>query len=279
MLAGVSLLSHLCSSLAIILNFAMFAVLPNMAQSADVNPVSTTDQKDWTLVISPYIWTASLNGNGTLAGFDTDVNVPFSDIFNHLDFAVMGNVEITNDRFGAYFDGQYVRTSQSENLLGNKVGLDIKTTTLSAGAFFTAYESELAGNTLFGKPRTMSIQPTAGVRWTQLEASVSALGARLDRHSNWTDPFVGTRLNYDLTDRWNLFSEVDVGGFGTGSKISVNAQSYLGYRTVMAGNPTILRAGYRVLYQDYQGKDFDGSRPFRWSVTQHGPVIGFSMLF
>jgi hypothetical protein len=272
-------LSRLFCYLAMILNAVTIAALPNIAQSADFNQVHTENQKDWTIIVSPYIWTASLNGKGTLAGFDTDVNVPFSDISKHLDFAVMGNIEITNDKLGAYFDGQYVRTSQDENLLGNKIGLDIKTTTLSAGAFFTAYETELSGNTVFGKPRTVSIQPTAGVRWTQLEAGVSALGVRADRSAEWTDPFVGTRLNIDVTDRWNLFSEIDVGGFGTGTKLSVNAQSYLGYRTMIVGNPTILRAGYRVLYQDYRGDDFEGMSAFRWNVTQHGPVVGFSMLF
>jgi hypothetical protein len=265
--------------LALILNIAAFAALPNLAQSADLAPQQSAPQKDWTLVVSPYIWTASLSGKGRLAGFDTDVDVPFSDIFKNLDFAAMGNIEITNDQWGGYFDGQYVRTSQSENILGNKIGLDIKTTTLSAGAFFTAYETEFSGSTVFGKPRKLSIEPTAGVRWTQLKAGVSAFGLKADRTADWTDPFIGARVNVDLTDRWNLFSEVDVGGFGVGSKISVNAQSYLGYRTMMVGNPTILRAGYRVLYQDYQGEDFTGSNKLRWNVTQHGPVVGFSMLF
>jgi hypothetical protein len=47
----------------------------------------------------------------------------------------------------------------------------------------------------------------------------------------------------------------------------------------MLGRPTILRFGYRALYQDYENDDFTGINKFRWDVTQHGPVIGFSMRF
>jgi hypothetical protein len=86
-------------------------------------------------------------------------------------------------------------------------------------------------------------------------------------------------MNADLTDRWNLFAEADVGGFDVGSKVSVNAQAYLGYRMEMLGKPTILRAGYRLLYQDYENDDFTGANKFRWDVSQHGPVVGFSMRF
>lgn len=265
--------------LTIALSASTLLLTPTIVRSGDFDELRMALEKEWTVVVSPYAWAASLRGNASLAGFDTDVDIPFSEILGHLDLAVMGNVEITNDRWGVYFDGQHVKTTQEEHILENEVGLGIKTTTLSTGAFFVAYETELGGDTVFGKPRTLTIEPTAGVRWTQLKADVSALGIRAKKSADWTDPFIGLRLNADLTDRWNLFSEVDVGGFDVGSKISVNAQTYLGYRTSMFGKPAIMRVGYRLLYQDYEGDDFTGASKFRWNVTQHGPVVGFSMLF
>ncbi|QFY62388.1 hypothetical protein FZ934_07740 [Rhizobium grahamii] len=236
-------------------------------------------EREWAVIVSPYAWAASLKGSGSLAGFDTDVDVPFSEIFDHLDLVAMGNIELTNGQWGVYFDGQYVKTSQSEDVFAHEIGLDITTTTLSAGAFYKAYEQQLGGDTVFGKPRTLSIEPTAGVRWTELKADVQAFGLRTKKSADWTDPFVGLRMNADLTERWNLFAEADVGGFDVGSKVSVNAQAYLGYRTMMFGHPTILRAGYRLLYQDYENDDFTGANKFRWDVSQHGPVIGLSMRF
>lgn len=242
-------------------------------------PRSAAPEREWAVIVSPYAWAASLKGNASLAGFDTDVDVPFSDIFHHLDFVAMGNIEVTNGLWGFYIDAQHVRTTQNEELLHNEIGLKIRTTSLAAGAYFKAYELDLGGDTVFGRPRTLSVEPTAGLRWTKLEADVSVLGLRANKSADWTDPFIGLRMNADLTERWNLFAETDIGGFGVGSRFSVNAQAYLGYRTMMFGRPTILRAGYRALYQDYANDDFTGVNKFRWDVTQHGPVVGFSMRF
>jgi hypothetical protein len=249
------------------------------ARAADFDAERMEPEREWAVIVSPYVWAASLKGNASLAGFDTDVDVPFSEIFDHFDLALMGNVEVTNGKWGVYFDGQHVQTSQDERVFAHEIGIDIKTTTLAAGAFFKAYEIELGGQTVFGKPRTISFEPTVGVRWTELKADGSAFGVSSTKSSDWADPFIGLRMNADLTDRWNLFAEADAGGFDVGSKVSVNAQAYLGYRMEMLGKPTILRAGYRLLYQDYENDDFTGANKFRWDVSQHGPVVGFSMRF
>ncbi|KWV50698.1 hypothetical protein AS026_07980 [Rhizobium altiplani] len=259
--------------------FCLSSIVFSAARAADFDAERMEPEREWAVIVSPYVWAASLKGNASLAGFDTDVDVPFSEIFDHLDLALMGNVEVTNGKWGVYFDGQHVQTSQDERVFAHEIGIDIKTTTLAAGAFFKAYEVELGGQTVFGKPRTISFEPTVGVRWTELEADVSAFGVSSTKSSDWADPFIGLRMNADLTDRWNLFAEADVGGFDVGSKVSVNAQAYLGYRMEMLGKPTILRAGYRLLYQDYENDDFTGANKFRWDVSQHGPVVGFSMRF
>lgn len=259
--------------------FCLSSIVFSAARAADFDAERMEPGPEWAVIVSPYVWAASLKGNASLAGFDTDVDVPFSEIFDHLDLALMGNVEVTNGKWGVYFDGQHVQTSQDERVFAHEIGIDIKTTTLAAGAFFKAYEVELGGQTVFGKPRTISFEPTVGVRWTELKADVSAFGVSSTKSSDWADPFIGLRMNADLTDRWNLFAEADVGGFDVGSKVSVNAQAYLGYRMEMFGKPTILRAGYRLLYQDYENDDFTGANKFRWDVSQHGPVVGFSMRF
>jgi hypothetical protein len=33
----------------------------------------------WHVIVSPYVWGASLNGKASIAGFNTDVDVPFLD--------------------------------------------------------------------------------------------------------------------------------------------------------------------------------------------------------
>ncbi len=156
--------------------------------------------------------------------------------------------------------------------------MKIKTTILAAGAYYRVYDLALGGDTVFGEPRHFTVEPTVGIRWTKLEAHADAGFTSANKSADWLDPFVGMRLSTDLSDRWNLAGEADIGGFDIGSKLAVNAQAYLGYRTYMFNHPTILRVGYRVLSQDYETDDFTGNK-FRWDVTQHGPVLGFSMRF
>lgn len=266
-----------------ILLASTFAVMPTAsALAADIiapAPVQTEiqDQQRWRVIFSPYVWGASLNGNAGLLGRSTTVDVPFKDIFNNLDMSFMGNVEISNGTFGAYFDGQYTKTSQDEDVLGRQLGLDIVSTTLTGGVFYRIYQHALDGLTYFGKQRVFAIEPTAGVRWTQLKATLSVGPYTESRKKDWTDPFIGTRVLYDINDRWNIAAEADIGGFGAGTKLSANGQIYLGYRTKLFDLPTIWRVGYRALHQNY--RDNDTREKFKYDVTQHGPVVGFSVVF
>lgn len=280
MISSIGNVSRALALAAVLLSFGQ----PAKAQEATPDSVGNEARSlvlpgDWKLIVSPYVWALSLKGDASLAGFDTHVDVPFSETLKHLDLAIMGNVEVTNGRFGVYFDGQYARTSQEEELLSNELAVGITTTTLAVGAFYRAYQSELGGRTVFNEPRVFAVEPTVGLRWTKLEASVQALGMSVTKQANWTDPFVGLRLNADLDERWNLWAEADIGGFDIGSKIAYNAQAFLGYRTFVLDHPTVLRLGYRVTSQDFETEDFTGSNTFKWDVTQHGPLIGFSMQF
>jgi len=175
--------------------FCLSSIVFSAARAADFDAERMEPEPEWAVIVSPYVWAASLKGNASLAGFDTDVDVPFSEIFDHLDLALMGNVEVTNGKWGVFFDGQHVQTSQDERVFAHEIGIDIKTTTLAAGAFFKAYEVELGGQTVFGKPRTISFEPTVGVRWTELKADVSAFGVSSTKSSDWADPFIGLRMN------------------------------------------------------------------------------------
>src|SRR5690606_36275329 len=196
---------------------------------------------------------------------------------DNLDMTFMGNVEVNNGTVGFYIDGQYVKTSQNENLRNNELALDITTTTLTGGAYYRIFEKQLEGTTLYGNQRIFAIEPTIGVRWTQLKADIEVGPFNARRKTDWTDPFIGTRIFYDINDRWNIFAEADIGGFGAGTKLSANGQIYLGYRTLVFDVPTTFRVGYRALYQDY--KDNDTVSKFKYDVTQHGPVVGFSVSF
>jgi len=229
-------------------------------------------QKDWSITVTPYLWAASLNGSVAVRGIHRDVDVPFRDTLKHLDFGLMGNVEYRQGPAGAYINAEYTKVSNNAHLGPFNIGVSMRSALISAGAFYRVYEAGLGGNTVFGTPRVFAIEPTAGVRWTSMTARAHLGFFSVSETQSWADPFIGARFHYDLSDRWSLFAESDIGGL-SGSQFSVNAQAVLGYRVLLAGYKTTLGVGYRVLKQDYR----DGG--FQWNVTQHGPLVGASIQF
>jgi hypothetical protein len=249
---------------------AAAADLPPAAKADMVAPVSLSD---WSLIVSPYMWGSSLKGDAGVRGLHARVNVPFRETMKELQFGAMGAVELRRGNFGVYVNGEYGKVANDKHFSRVTLGVGMKNYLFAVGAAYRIYEMELGGNTVFGGPRVFAIEPTVGVRWTRLSTKLRVGGFGVSSSESWLDPFVGTRVLYDLTDRWNVAVEADVGGFGVGSRLSLNAQAFLGYRTTALGLPTTLRAGYRVLHQDYR----DGG--FQWKVTQHGPIVGASIQF
>lgn len=136
-----------------ILAMSLLTASTTIAPAADIitpTQPEIQDQQRWHVIFSPYVWGASLNGKAGLFGRSTDVNVPFRDIFDNLDMSFMGNIEVTNGTMGFYIDGQYVKTSQDEDIRNNELALDLKTTMIAGGAYYRVYEQALEGTTLFG---------------------------------------------------------------------------------------------------------------------------------
>lgn len=258
-------------------NVSRFRLASWSAAAAAVFALPVQAADDWTVTVSPYVWMAALEGDASLAGFDTEVDIPFSETFDHLDLALLGEVEIRKGRWGLYLDGQYVKTSQDEHLLQQELGLKITKSHAIAAISYRIHDRPLGGDTVFGQPRSVSVDPMVGVRWTRLKAGVSVLNLSAEKKADWTEPLVGLRASADLTDRWVVSGQISMSGFEPG-KISADAQVFAGYRVRPFGQPTILRAGYRAFAQDYETDDFTGGK-FRWDVLQHGPVVGLSLQF
>ena len=215
-----------------------------------------------------------------LAGKKPSVDIPFSELVNDVSSVFMGNLELTNSRYGIYLDAIKVDTDSSDRVLGQKINYQIDQTTVAFGAFYRALSYELGGNHLFGEPRKLAIDPTIGARWTKLKAQVQAkpFGLKLAKQAEWTDPFIGVRVTADLTNKWNLSALSQIGGLDTDNKKTYNHEFYLGYRTYLFDQPSIVRVGYRSLSQRYTSTDFTGQR-FKYDVRQSGPMLGLSVRF
>jgi len=87
----------------------------------------------------------------------------------------------------------------------------------------------------------------------------------LSGSENWTDPIVGARLKYNVTDALGLSLRGDIGGFGVGSDLAWSTTALADYSLSERWK---LIGGYRVLDIDYE----NGERGL--NARMAGPVIG-----
>lgn len=256
---------------------ALCAGTAHAQQDKPPEPIPSAPAPDrWRILVSPYVWAASVHGRSDILGRSTVLDASFGDVLKTLDLSVMGTVGITNGTVGLAFDAQYARTSQAESVLGDQLRLVNTSTLFSVGAYYRIFERALGGRTLLGEQQVFAIEPVVGVRWSQVGLRTSLAGHVASHGRSWADIFVGSRVYYDLDAHWNLFAQLDVGGFGLGTRASVSGQAYLGYNSMLMNTPVTYRVGYRVLYQNYQDPN---AGPVKLETLQHGPVLGLTFVY
>ena len=107
-------------------------------------------------------------------------------------------------------------------------------------------------------------------------AGVGSAGVTLGGSEDWIEPFVGTRVIWDLNDKCSLNVRGDAGGFGIGSASDLTWQIAGGIDYRISPNMTF-NAGYRYVELDYShgsGRDELGI-----DLRAKGPVLGITMEF
>jgi hypothetical protein len=115
-----------------------------------------------------------------------------------------------------------------------------------------------------------AIRTGAQAKVNQLKAQLSnqisnIIASKLNRsfsfYDNWTDPVIGLRGRFNLNKTFYLTAQTDVGGFGIGSDIAVEAYAALGCQLT---RNIFSEVGYRYYYDDFR----DGN--FLYQLSLHG---------
>lgn len=254
--------------LAVVLGVGLLAVpTASIAQAQDDDPNA------WHVTFTPYLWAAGLYGDATVRGVDATLDASFLDVLDATDTLVglQGHAEVTRGRLGVYGDFFYVKTKVED---AGRSGLDV-TNRMWFVEFGAQYR--LVDTTIDRVPG-LTFDLYAGGRYSYLELDLDTRGEpSLNSQVDWLDPVVGGRLGVHFSEHVFLLLAGDVGGFGVGSDLAWSAMGLLGYKWQGAGVEWAILAGYKALYQDYTTGS--GARQFRWDVTMHGPVLGFSVRF
>jgi len=263
-----------------IVAFMLAALAPSV--TAEEKPA----ESGWEFNVTPYLWAINMDGNATVKGIDFDVDLPFSDIWDQLNFALMLAYEARKGSWGLWGDTIYANLGDDN--VGGPRGLTNIEPTINVfwqglGGYYRLGTWDLADAPGKKKP-TVTVDTYAGLRYTYLDLKLKFKGAFRDRvndvsdNKSWVEPLVGARTIWDVSERWTVTLAGDIGGFGMGSDFAWDAFGLIGYRFGLFGedNARVL-AGYRALSQDYT--DGNGRDKFKWDITMYGPILGLDIGF
>jgi outer membrane autotransporter protein len=127
-----------------------------------------------------------------------------------------------------------------------------------------------------------AIRTGAQARVNQIKAQLAgqiakSLTNQLNRsfsfYDSWCDPVIGLRGRFNLSKAFYLTAETDVGGFGIGSDIAVQAYAALGCQIT---RNIFSEVGYRYYYDDFRDKS---ANDFLYQLALHGAQIAAGIIF
>lgn len=245
------------------------AVLGVMALAVAGSTAGAQDEERWHVQFTPYLMLAGLNGDIGLGGRTTEVDESFGDIFENLDFAVMGAVEARRGRWGLWSDLLYTDLGVEGEITGpidrlDEFEFDSSVLIVSPGIAYRVT-----------RPGPAAIDLLGGFRYWNVDNGLTVFGegggeAEFQDSQGWFDPIVGARLLADLSERLFLLGRGDIGGFGVGADFSWQALAGFGYRFDAEGRYSGI-AAYRHIAVDYEDED----DAFLFDVAMSGPTVGF----
>lgn len=253
------------------------------ANAADIAPMP--DTSEWRFTVAPYVWGVGLTGDVGLFGLKpVEVDIPFSDIIQNLDFAAMGIMEAHNGTWGVVVDLNYTNLSADTSVTGSLAKSPINYT-VDAELEVTEFIGTVLGEWRAYESGQITFDLLAGARYwnvqndISVDASVSSdkdLGLALSRQfsgddgASWVDPMVGFKTRIDTDSPVYFTGWGMVGGFGVGAEIDWDAMGGIGYKW----NDTFSSVlAYRAIGVNY---DNDG---FVYDVVQHGVALGLVFNF
>ena len=262
MLQGGGLLSYACKY-AVGVGMLVAAASPISAQESQ-----SDDQ--WKFKAAVYLWGAAIDGT-TQAGSDLDI--PFSDLWDNLNFAFMGAFEARKEKWSAAADVIYMDVSADKSgTISPFERLPSITFPASANVEMTGWVVNLNGARNVYDGEHASVDLLIGARYLYLDNKLTANVANLpsstvDATDSTLDAVAGVKGNIKLSKSWFLPYHLDI---GTGqSDFTWQGFGGVGY----SFKPVDVVLGYRYIYWDFDSSsDFD-------NLSFSGPLLGAAFKF
>lgn len=253
------------------------AALPLVCLGLGLGPTTVAAETDaWQYEFTPYLLAAGMDGTVGVRGHDTDVDVSFSDLLDHLDIGFMGIFEARKGPWSFGLEGVYMKLEEE----GARTVTGPRGHVSRSGSLDVTNEMYIFQGTVGYRllDDTTKLDLLGALRYTELKVEMDVRvnfdppifgGARSAGGSeSWTDAVIGMRVLHPVSDDVALLGYADVGGGG----------SDLTYQIIAGVNwefsdGFVAKVGYRHLYWDYEE---DGNV---WDMTAAGPYLGLGIQF
>ena len=223
------------------------------------------------MTVAPYLWATSMDGNATVGGIKSDVDVPFSDILKDLSFGAMMLVDVAKGPFGIGVNGLFARVSPDSDVGGVKIDTTSDTVQLGVAPYYRvvdwAYRTSPSGRPLAW------VAPEAGFRFTYLRAELEVRGGRTSIRARagstrWSARASGWTLPTALRSPPRPISAAS----GSAPTLRGTPRPYH-YKTSLFGLATTFASATAPCIRTTTTTNFE------WDVTMHGPVLGTAVHF
>ena len=167
------------------------------------------ESDDWDWKIAPYLWAVGLDGTATLAGYDQDINVGFSDFLS--EFEIGGSVfaEVGKGHHAFSFDYSYIRLKPDPTLLPSPPTPPDSTmaTKMTVNIFESAYNYRLdsldsTAIVVGARYIDLALRLTPNINGPELPIEPPFPQNPVEFGLSWWDAFVGVKTFNQISQNW-----------------------------------------------------------------------------
>ena len=231
--------------LSIVFVSQLFFPRPAHAESGD----TLSDNKVHFEVI-PYLVFGGISGDLTIRGQTLPVDASAGDVLSNLNAGFMGRAALSYNRWFAASDVIYMGLGGTSTFTGPG-GV--------ASVAVNVTDDQWLAEALGGYRINRHVKVFGGARYNNITCRFQfqgPLGTLRSGSFTWWDPFFGAQGEMPLGKKFSASARFDIGGFGVGSQIAVNAEPLLNYNFNRRFTASV---GWKFFYQDYKntGKSFE----------------------
>jgi hypothetical protein len=207
-----------------------------------------------------------LDGSATVGNATADIDVSFSEVLDHLDWAAMGGYRYQTESWSMRVDMIYASLTGEQTGSGGltraKVALDQAMIEIDGGYRLNE-----------------NLELLVGLRYWDYDTDIALFipnmqAVQVASDESWIDPLIGAHLTLPIGSNWEFVARGDIGGFGVGSDFAWQVTAFFNWTV---GENFGVLFGYRFF--DFDFEDDSGSDRKAFDMQQGGPAVGVSFAF